>query len=128
MTTKSGRILVLNSAEEDAAINVGIAADPDTYELSDEEFAQLRPIRLRTKYTRPKVHSCVRLDPSLIEAFKATGEGGSTHERSVARMAGQALLDQRLGRLVGIGLYLLRRSLTGTGSVRSQSPVWECGL
>ena len=75
VTTKSGRILVLNSEEEDAAINVGIAADPDTYELSDEEFAQLRPIRLRTKYARPKVHSCVRLDPSVIEAFKATGDG-----------------------------------------------------
>ncbi len=30
--------------EEDAEIAAGIAADPDTYELSDEEFSQLRPI------------------------------------------------------------------------------------
>jgi hypothetical protein len=30
--------------EEDAEIAAGIAADPDTHELSDEEFSELRPI------------------------------------------------------------------------------------
>ena len=44
--TKSGRILYLNTPEE-AAINAGIAADPDTYVLSDEEFKQLKPLKLR---------------------------------------------------------------------------------
>ncbi len=45
--TKSGRILYLNTPEEEAAINAGIAADPDTYVLSDEEFKQLKPLKLR---------------------------------------------------------------------------------
>lgn len=30
--------------EENRAINAGIAADPDTYELSAEEFKMLRPV------------------------------------------------------------------------------------
>jgi len=35
--------LIKPTAQEDAAINAGIAADPDTYELSREEFKQLKP-------------------------------------------------------------------------------------
>ncbi len=42
--SKTGRILELPTLKEEAKINAGIAADPDTYELSDEEFAQLRPM------------------------------------------------------------------------------------
>ena len=30
--------------EEDAAINAAIASDPDAFELTDEEFANLRPM------------------------------------------------------------------------------------
>ena len=35
--------LILPTDEEEAAINRGIALDPDTWELSDEEFKQLKP-------------------------------------------------------------------------------------
>ena len=35
---------IIPTPKEATAINAGIAADPDTYELSDEEFAQLRPV------------------------------------------------------------------------------------
>lgn len=38
------RKIVLPTPEENAEINRGIAADPDTYELSSEEFRQLRPL------------------------------------------------------------------------------------
>lgn len=41
--TKSGRALIMPTPEEDAEIHQGIAEDPDTYELSDEEFKTLRP-------------------------------------------------------------------------------------
>jgi hypothetical protein len=36
ITSKSGRAFLLNREEEDARIREGIAADPDTHELSDE--------------------------------------------------------------------------------------------
>lgn len=40
-TLKPGTILPSNA--EDATISAGIAAGPDTYELSSEEFAILKP-------------------------------------------------------------------------------------
>ena len=38
---------IIPTPEEDALINAGIALDPDTYELSSEEFRQLKPMRGR---------------------------------------------------------------------------------
>ncbi|AET91502.1 hypothetical protein BYI23_B008950 [Burkholderia sp. YI23] len=35
--------LILPTDEEEEAINRGIALDPDTWELSDEEFKELKP-------------------------------------------------------------------------------------
>lgn len=37
--------LIYPSPEEDAAINAAIADDPDIYELNDQEFALLHPMR-----------------------------------------------------------------------------------
>ena len=54
--TRSGREIMLPTPEENAAINAGIAADPDTHELTDTEFAQLKPMRGRPS---------VELNPSL---------------------------------------------------------------
>ena len=34
---------IIPTAEENAAINAGIAADPDTFELDDEWFARAKP-------------------------------------------------------------------------------------
>ena len=45
ITTRSGRVLELPGAEEDARINAGIAADPDSPELDDAWFARARPAR-----------------------------------------------------------------------------------
>ncbi len=45
LTTKSGRLVELPTPEEEAQINAGIAADPDTYELSEEWFKTARPAK-----------------------------------------------------------------------------------
>ena len=62
---------------EDAAINAGIAADPDTYELGAEEFKQLRRIG-RPPKAQPKIAVTIRYDKDVIEAFKAGGPGWQT--------------------------------------------------
>jgi len=78
--TRSGRVLILPTPEEEAAINAGIAADPDTYELTDEEFARLKPMpaRGRPPAEHPKVHTGLRLDAEVLDAFKAGGRGWQT--------------------------------------------------
>ena len=67
------------TAEEEAQINKGIAQDPDTYELTDEEFKQLRPFRGRPPSATPiKQMTTIRLSPEVMSAFKATGSGWQT--------------------------------------------------
>jgi uncharacterized protein (DUF4415 family) len=70
--------LILPTPEEDEAINRGIAADPDTYELTDEEFAQLKPFRGRPFGSGSRVKVTLRLDQDTIERFRATGPGWQT--------------------------------------------------
>ncbi len=75
----SRRRLIKPTVREERAINAGIARDPDTYELSDEEFKKLRPVlRGRPKSDVHKVHVNVRLDPEVIEFFRSTGRGWQT--------------------------------------------------
>ena len=45
LKNKSGRRVHLPGPEENKAINAGIAADPDTRELSEVEMATLKPVR-----------------------------------------------------------------------------------
>jgi uncharacterized protein (DUF4415 family) len=62
--------------EEDVVINAGIAADPDTYELTDAEFRQLRPLKAgRPKMNVTKERITIRLSPDVLNTFKATGKG-----------------------------------------------------
>ena len=75
--TKSGRWLQLNTDEEEAAINAGIAADPDTCELTDEEFKQLRPVG-RPKAEETKERITIRLSPEVVNYFRGTGRGWQT--------------------------------------------------
>ena len=43
--TKSGLLIQKITAEQDALINAGIAADPDAFELSDELFDKAKPAK-----------------------------------------------------------------------------------
>ena len=67
------------TAREERAINAGIARDRDTYELTDKEFEQLRPVRRgRPKSATHKIPVTVRLDPQIVEFFRAGGRGWQT--------------------------------------------------
>ena len=98
VTTKSGRIIEMPTPEEDAKINAGIAADPDTFELDDAFFATAKPTSeffdaktyaaLLTLKRRPgergaqkrpvKVPTTIRFDAEVLAALKASGRGWQT--------------------------------------------------
>lgn len=83
----SKRKLIMPSEEEDAAINRGIAADPDTYEVPSEDFAKMKRLgaRGRPRLQNPKVSLTVRYDADVVEAFKATGDGWQTRMNDALR-------------------------------------------
>ena len=98
LTTKSGRKVWLPDDKEDAEINAQIAADPDGFELTDEDFSRMRPASEvlpelfdaelaaemlkpkggRPKLDTPKVFVGIRLDAPVVAAFKSTGKGWQT--------------------------------------------------
>ena len=82
--------------EEEAAINAGIAADPDNPEWTDEDAARSRPAREffdaktyaglvelsrrgRGAQKEPtKERITIRLSPDVVQAFRETGAGWQT--------------------------------------------------
>lgn len=91
--------LTIPTPAEDAAIARGIDADPDAVSLPTEEIKQLRPaievleraigkektealVRRRGRPAKPaaerKVNQTLRIDPDVLEAYKATGSGWQT--------------------------------------------------
>lgn len=102
----SKRKLVMPTPEEDAAIARGIAADSDAVEPTTEQMQRMRPASevlpeilgkdraaaLLKRRGRPamalaerKVATNVRLDPDVLAAFKATGEGWQTRMNDALR-------------------------------------------
>ncbi|MEY4757683.1 MAG: hypothetical protein RJA34_2581 [Pseudomonadota bacterium] len=88
--------------DEEAAINAGIAADPDARELDAEWFAKAKPAsevlppdvyatlvakrpRGRPKASETKVFTAIRLDADLLATFKATGKGWQTRVNAALR-------------------------------------------
>jgi uncharacterized protein (DUF4415 family) len=70
--------LIRPTEPEEAAINAGIAADDDTYELTSAEFRQLRPVRGRPRSDAPRQRITIRLSPDVLAKFKAVGKGWQT--------------------------------------------------
>lgn len=74
--------IVMPTDEEDAAINRGIAADPDTFEVSAEQMQKMQPLAKRAR-GRPRLNSTkelvsIRYDADVLDAFRASGEGWQT--------------------------------------------------
>lgn len=96
MSTK--RKIKIPNAAEDAAINAGITADPDSPEWIRADFARAEPAakvlarlfgtegaaemlkrrRGRPISANPKAHVNIRLDADVVEQFRATGRGWQT--------------------------------------------------
>ena len=83
--TLSGRTLILPTPEEEAAINAGITADPDTYELTDEEFVNLKPAGGLPNSASTTVFTAIRLDAEVLAAFKSSGQGWQARINTVLK-------------------------------------------
>lgn len=112
LKTKTGRAIVMPTDAEDAAINAGIVADPDAYELEADWFAKAKPAseffsketfaalvvlkrpRGRPKADETKVLTAIRLDADLLHTFKSTGKGWQTRMNAALR---QFIVDHPLG-------------------------------
>jgi uncharacterized protein (DUF4415 family) len=92
----------LNTPEEEAAIQRGIAQDPDNPEWTEEDFKRARPAaemlppelyreltqRRRGPQKAPtKVLVSLRLDRDVVEKLRATGQGWQTRANELLRKA-----------------------------------------
>ncbi|QEZ43285.1 BrnA antitoxin family protein [Cupriavidus oxalaticus] len=81
--------IVMPTDEEDAAINRGIATDPDTYEVSADEMMAMKPLgkrgRGRPRLGNTKELVSIRYDAEVLEAFRASGEGWQTRMNSALK-------------------------------------------
>jgi len=71
--------------EEEIAINKGIAADPDTFEATDEQFKTAR--RGRPFSDNPKLSVTLRLDREVVAHFKDGGKGWQSRINATLRKA-----------------------------------------
>jgi len=78
--TRSGRVLILPTPAEDAAITAAAMADPDAMPFTDAEWAQAKPLvrRGRPLGSGTKTQITLRLDLEIVEKFRASGDGWQT--------------------------------------------------
>lgn len=94
------RKLILNTPEEEAAIQRGIALDPDNPEMTEEDFARAKPtrdvmpelveryLRSRGKQKRPtKVLVSLRLDQVVVDRLRASGRGWQSRANEMLKKA-----------------------------------------
>ena len=74
----------LPTDEEDARIRDGIAADPDTHEVSDAELEVMRRPG-RPMGSGSKTQITLRIDTAILDKFKASGPGWQTRINDVLR-------------------------------------------
>lgn len=98
--TASGFKDIAAERGEEAAIQAGIAADPDARELTEEDFSRMRPAsqvvpevveawrRGRGRQKAPtKLQTTIRLDADLMAHFRAGGPGWQTRINDTLRRA-----------------------------------------
>lgn len=86
--TRTGRKLLLPTAEEDRRITEAAMSDPEAQPLTDEQLAAIVPIRLtrgRPRLESTKVLLSVRYSPEVVKYFKGTGPGWQARMDEVLR-------------------------------------------
>jgi uncharacterized protein (DUF4415 family) len=100
MSNHARRIKPLTD-EEEARIQQGIASDPDSPEMTAEEFELARPFaevfpdlaasikraRGRPAMERPRKVVSLRMDQDVLEKFRATGKGWQSRMNEALRKA-----------------------------------------
>ena len=78
--TRSGRVFILPTPAEDAAITAAAMSDPDAVPFTDAEWQQIKPLvrRGRPLGSGTKTQITLRLDSDVVEKFKASGDGWQT--------------------------------------------------
>jgi uncharacterized protein (DUF4415 family) len=96
---KAGELLAAMTDEEDRAVTEAALADPDARPLDEARLARMRPAsaadaadlsrrvrgRGRPTLDAPKRLVSLRLDPEVIERFRATGPGWQSRINAVLR-------------------------------------------
>ncbi len=85
--TRSGRVIDLPTLEEDVAINAGIAADPDAFEMSADDMTRLKPQRGRPPVAVRRPTLSMRIDADVLAVLKASGRGWQTRVNALLREA-----------------------------------------
>ena len=85
--TRSGRVLILPTSAEDAAITTAAMSDPDAMPFTDAEWAQVKPLvrRGRPLGSGTKTQITLRLDVDVVDKFKASGDGWQTRINDVLK-------------------------------------------
>lgn len=134
MTKRKAEIPPVTEAEE-ARIQAQIANDPDAPEMTDAQAAQMRPFSeampdlyatWRRRPGRPKAEVTkvpvkLRLDPDVVEGYRATGAGWQTRMNDVLRqglrpgrpLEAAAKVEPTPARLVKVATYAVRGTIAG---------------
>lgn len=80
---------IVPTAAEDRAIQAGIAADPDTFEVTQEVLTRMQPLRRvgRPRLERPKELMTMRVDADVLQSIKSSGDGWQTRVNALLREA-----------------------------------------
>ena len=98
--TRDGRLIRLNTDEEEAAIQQEIAADPDARAWTEADVETARPAREvlppklyealtakrgRPESVNPKVFTGIRFDADVLDGLRALGKGWQTRVNDALR-------------------------------------------
>lgn len=72
-----------NSPAEEKALRAAMAADPDTWEATEAEFASAR--RGRPPLPEPKIAVSIRFDKDVLDRLRASGKGWQTRVNALLR-------------------------------------------